>query len=273
MSRVHGLHSPFDTLQICSWIALALLIVSFHVLSIPIARVVDLGTFIAFLFIFWLFLSLVITSVLYCSLKDPREIKLNVESRVAPVEDVKSSFRDCSYCSKLVISASRHCRLCCKCIPHFDHHCRWLNTCIGQVNYSAFLSVLATVNIFLAVQISFIIFCIYRGFDDSSIISRAFDQKNSSSLIVYQLMAFIYLLTLASALVPVAHLTVLHIYLCARGLTTYDWIMEGREKAKLQSQQSPIPLTTITMPTAATISLPSATLSSQSAQHVISIND
>jgi hypothetical protein len=101
------------------------------------------------------------------------------------------------------------------CTQDFDHHCMWINNCVGGANYKAFFAMILAAFFNLAIYVASVIvlttstkFETYLGAFVASWISGAINS------------IFVILLL---------NLIVLHIYLIANGLSTYDFIMAQRE--------------------------------------------
>lgn len=140
----------------------------------------------------------------------------------------------CPLCATHVLDRSKHCRVCNRCVDLFDHHCNWLNNCIGRKNYPLFLVLLLLVGIFSVLQCaSNIIVIATLHFEEHRTLLSDF--YNTSELSI-QVTAYI-LLGLCTVLeitftVFVLQLIFLHKWLIKHDLTTYDYIMYLREKAR-----------------------------------------
>ena len=122
----------------------------------------------------------------------------------------------CSFCMTNVHPSSKHCRQCNRCVVHFDHHCKLLNNCIGKINYPYFVLLL----------LSFLSNIIILGIYSIFIIKLSVDNDNKLKIVISALL----LVECAIAFISVFYLIVLHIYLIYRNITTYEYIIENRQK-------------------------------------------
>ena len=135
----------------------------------------------------------------------------------------------CTVCNTSVGVDSKHCGNCNRCVQHFDHHCIWLNNCVGYSNYRPFIKLI----IFLFIHEIIIIISstlnlhIYK------------DSKKARHDTVKILGVSIYLLIQSAILaIFLINLIILHIYLYAKGITTYEFIKSrGRKNSKVKISQ------------------------------------
>lgn len=67
-----------------------------------------------------------------------KNLPQDTEQNAQPEEDSQYEFF-CLDCSVGVDASTKHCNRCGVCIEGFDHHCVWLNLCIGKKNYKSFV--------------------------------------------------------------------------------------------------------------------------------------
>jgi len=130
----------------------------------------------------------------------------------------------CRHCQSTVRSRSKHCRDCNKCVDSFDHHCIWLNTCIGSRNYKAFFAIISLVLLMLGVIVV------------SASILLARELHGTRRPHVAMALLVTLGLNVPLWLLDAAFLG-LHCFLCARGLTTYEF-MRGMQKAPSRQQSA-----------------------------------
>ncbi|CAD8153264.1 unnamed protein product [Paramecium octaurelia] len=123
----------------------------------------------------------------------------------------------CQFCDSYVSGTTKHCKVCERCVSDFDHHCKWLNNCIGKKNYQEFFKLLVLVSLF---GITFTIFAIFSYFFQSP-----------------RMMIWIWINVGLVGLLFILNfnLMIFHFWLKFKGITTYSWIMQNRQK-KFQQQ-------------------------------------
>lgn len=141
-----------------------------------------------------------------------------------PMEDLLF----CYICQAHVRRGAKHCRSCNKCTVAFDHHCRWLSNCVSKTeNYKSFL-VFVVATLLCAVghlAVSVVQVVLYFGE------GRRIDDGGThypNGLLLAFWFAFIVLALVAIYLL--VDLLLFHIYLIAKGITTYDYIVAQRQR-------------------------------------------
>ncbi|CAD8067198.1 unnamed protein product [Paramecium sonneborni] len=129
----------------------------------------------------------------------------------------------CQHCDCYVSVTTKHCKVCERCVQDFDHHCKWLNNCVGKKNYEEFFRLLVFVSLF---GVTFIIFAVFSYFFETP-----------------QIMIWIWInVTLVSLFFLLNfNLMIFHFWLKFKGITTYKWIMQNRQKRFQQQIQNEIP--------------------------------
>lgn len=144
----------------------------------------------------------------------------------------------CNFCKSPVNATSKHCIRCNRCTLNFDHHCKWVNNCIGDINYKTFVALIV-----VCMLLNLIIFIVCGTTLIESIIStdqvkeRIYDYYQNDNFLLFQaIQAFLSFEGLTFTLL-LGYLTGLHIFLRAKDLTTYEYILQKRSIEKLKSPQ------------------------------------
>jgi hypothetical protein len=159
------------------------------------------------------------------------------ETPPAPPAEVFDPARPfCDYCRTSVGVRTKHCRACDKCVEDFDHHCKWLNNCVGGQNYRLFFCLISFVFVMTASQVAIGIWQLqlYARTSASLYAERASvmgDVLGGGGLLGGLVLVILVAFAFAMA---VAHLLSFHIYLNYRGLSTYEFILEGRRAREVQ---------------------------------------
>lgn len=117
----------------------------------------------------------------------------------------------CSACCIIRPFRAHHCNVCDICVDWFDHHCPWIGGCVGKRNYKQFLSYVFLTEVIYA---SLLIFTLWRTIE--WIIEPVWV---SSWLIV------LMILTSVIGLGFFTHLSVLHIKIILKNMTTYEHLV------------------------------------------------
>jgi palmitoyltransferase len=204
--RRRGIMPPYNPIQIISWM---IGISNITFVSIFYPKHCSSSFFPVF---FYISFSLVAFFSLALLIIDPSDPMLKGKSQ-SPDSSITAS---CSICDSIVSPSSKHCGQCNRCVAHFDHHCKWLNTCIGRSNYCYFILLLTSLLLYMC-----------ELFVYSLDVSIKSIEKNDEITATFSL---IFLAESAVALVLDLNLIGLHIYLKARGLTTYEYIVRKKQK-------------------------------------------
>jgi len=143
----------------------------------------------------------------------------------------------CGHCQALVRRQSKHCKICDKCVDVFDHHCKWLNNCVGAANYRPFFALLSITVSLIALQLGVGVYLFVRCFEDRPAIGAVVFAWYGDRVAFpggYTAALGVYIGVLGGALWPLGQLWALHVVLIAKGLTTYDFIMQKREELEGQ---------------------------------------
>ena len=122
----------------------------------------------------------------------------------------------CDRCDSHVLGTSKHCRRCNRCTGEFDHHCIWLNNCIGKKNYKVFFLLIVAFSIHLGTSAASDIYFIIKCHQCSC------DAPYYWFLVPGVQSAVLFF--------PVAYLTIYHIWLIKKNMTTYAHIQIKRKR-------------------------------------------
>ncbi len=250
--RTHGLQIPLHLLQILGWILLAFFICTTFIVLIP---ALGLSLRPPALFVLGSLFFLHFVSHVVALTIDPADYELRLREKAGI--KVKPDFDRARHlhvienglCHLCNIWASgpqtKHCRLCNKCVERFDHHCKWLNQCVGARNYVAFLvcvvsAVLASLAVFAVCLSELFVYFVGPEWVDSVLHTRIFNETFGNGEYMMQelplprnyfltlvILQTILALTAASFLL---HLCVFHIYISILGVTTYEYVKNGRSR-------------------------------------------
>jgi len=151
----------------------------------------------------------------------------------------------CYICQTKVSVQSKHCSVCNKCVAEFDHHCKWLNNCVGGRNYKLFLGscISAFLTAFVMFVIDFYLMVLYYH-NRSDLLSRSgntenwvilVDTKCPEAFIIFDIVNALLLFIVMGLL---GHLLIFHAYLLCHNMTTYEYIIQGRQRQSVQDMNS-----------------------------------
>ncbi|CAG9465261.1 unnamed protein product [Pedinophyceae sp. YPF-701] len=152
----------------------------------------------------------------------------------------------CTVCDCGVGRRSKHCRACNRCVGTFDHHCIWLNNCVGEKNYGVFFALL----VLLSTQVVFAAVAAGAAFvqafvaDDAH--AAALNEAAGYSgrvprVAAICLSAATVVLCVAVGLL-VGELLVLHSVLKWKRLTTFEFIIQERDRRIEALKNDPVAL-------------------------------
>ncbi|CCW61978.1 unnamed protein product [Phytomonas sp. EM1] len=237
--RRNGYAWPPDFLQIASWAYIFIVSLTHFLVEVPYLE----GS----LFVVVLVISLVVT-VSVVALKVTLEMlpqedpsvfadgPPRLEQEDLTAEAAPEGEEPCVFCRRFVQEGCKHCSVCDKCVPGFDHHCRWLNTCVGTKNYSMFATFMGLSWIGMAWIAGFSIWFAQDALRDiDRFKQRMRNHAYHSNTNAFPAIMFFVFLCLALTLIGIGFLGRLisfHIYLRYTHKTTYEYLLERRERKR-----------------------------------------
>lgn len=131
----------------------------------------------------------------------------------------------CVFCQSQKPQRCRHCTKCGACVLRMDHHCPWLRQCIGFGNYKyfvAFITYSAVALLFKAVTL--MLFTV-----------RAFHGEITFWTKLWLVSTEALVIALAGTMTAFA---AFHLYLCAIGMTTIEFLTRNEKKEKYEKKVS-----------------------------------
>lgn len=207
--RKTGFSCPWHPLQMISWVITAFNII---VCSIMFSTVFKLPYSAIGGVLFFVSQASVLVSGFLVTNSDPKDI--------TPEENISLDFSKlvCTVCMLNVNPRTKHCSLCNKCIAQFDHHCSWLNNCIGATNFKRYLCLVFSLEVNLLCILGF----------------------GALGLYYYsELRVLLWMVTVESGLVAVVNTYLLsfNLWLCWKGMTTYEYTVSRQSKVLEESNQ------------------------------------
>lgn len=238
--RRHGFECPLDFLQCGAWATIIILITLYFTLHAPfLDNDVFIGLTVSILFLAVCTIGLKLNLSLSSNEEpivfgpDVRRLSL-IELSVAPTD---SNLEACYYCREFVRKSSKHCSVCDKCVPGFDHHCRWLNTCVGEKNYRRFFTFLccALMSVAFVFAVDLFVFVDALRYRDKYeiLLDRRYSHTNYIAYVVFLALTLAYTL---AGMFAMGNLLQFHVYLFFTNQTTYQWIINKRDKKKLTGE-------------------------------------
>ncbi|XP_076017070.1 palmitoyltransferase ZDHHC16A isoform X2 [Genypterus blacodes] len=152
---------------------------------------------------------------------------------------VKNDIPFVSVCKRCIIpkpARTHHCGICNRCILKMDHHCPWLNNCVGQFNHRYFFSFCVFMTLGCA-------YCSISGRNLFLDAYNALETKDPTPVPPYTFKdrmihkSIIYMWVLTSTVaVALGALTIWHAVLIARGETSIEKHINGKETERLAKQ-------------------------------------
>ncbi|XP_021487116.2 palmitoyltransferase ZDHHC11-like [Meriones unguiculatus] len=264
LSRVNGWSPPLHSFQAISWTTyLAMSIVTFGIFIpfLPTSWKCAAYAVMGGVFIFHLFVHLVAITI------DPADTNVRLKkdySEPVPTFDrskhahvIQNQY--CHLCEVTVSKKAKHCSSCNKCVSGFDHHCKWLNNCVGSRNYRFFFCSVASAAVgLLGVMVILLYVLIQYSINPKELHTDPLYKEISSENIwllflplcpvpvktpVVLSIAVLVLLLATASFVLLGHLLIFHLYLIAKNLSTFDYMMQTRfQKSPHSSEKKELPL-------------------------------
>ena len=249
-ARRNGFQRPWHPSQMLVWSGLCICMLLYLALCLPFVPREN-GELYAMIFVYLGIFAAGLPCYIYVVACDPALTRAEAQphleraaaAAMAAVEarpgTPMAMARACEKCNLFQGPRTKHCHLCRKCVAGFDHHCLYLNTCIGRRNYAAFMAMLTAAVALLSMHIAVAVALAVRAArGDSDVVSLVESSALGSTRAYLPLLCVTALIPLLFLLL-VASLWAFHLYIIARGMTTYEWIVEGRarEVEKMQAQQ------------------------------------
>eukprot|EP00928_Gymnodinium_smaydae_P088313 TRINITY_DN72419_c0_g1_i1.p1 TRINITY_DN72419_c0_g1~~TRINITY_DN72419_c0_g1_i1.p1 ORF type:complete len:439 (-),score=100.91 TRINITY_DN72419_c0_g1_i1:242-1558(-) len=154
---------------------------------------------------------------------------LDPEDRMFEQLDDEEDLFQCRFCNVPVIFDSKHCFECNKCVQGFDHHCPWLNNCIGSRNYRYFLVANWGVLAMFGMLSGVLTWQVYLYFNDG-------DFHTVFGLPASLLVTVLVVANVFNSVFWLLDVTLVgfHCYLCANGITTYDYLRPDTKQRRMQ---------------------------------------
>jgi FtsZ-interacting cell division protein YlmF len=217
--RRDGFQLPLHPRQIGSWVLFIIAILSFAVIEAPVIAQAGSHWIIAAGIVYSLVFSVGLIAFVRVSKSNPM-----LDPKTGDPEDKDTRY--CKTCDDYMPHRTKHCKLCNKCISGFDHHCMYLNTCIGSKNYRDFFVLVSFATLLLAIQLG-ISLSLYASGDSLQMWCENSYLRSKS---VYLTLSVIFNVIVLAGFGAVASLLVFHIFISFKGMTTYEWIIDVREK-------------------------------------------
>ncbi len=233
--RTNGLQTPYNGMQITTWILFPILTIQFCVFITPnLPLPISIPATILFLLfgIISLYFGYTTSKTDSIDIKLYQHINNRPHPRAAEKEAEQCNTKYCWVCQTNVYEGSMHCKYCDKCVSTFDHHCMWLNNCIGDQNYGYFYKTVWFTCLFIFVHIiSLIIYLAlyFTGHDETKQLSKNWMDAQAALIIVGVNIGFLVITGFAGLLV--LQLLFFHISLRKQKITTYQFIIrDGQQK-------------------------------------------
>ncbi|CAI2386803.1 unnamed protein product [Moneuplotes crassus] len=224
--RTHGLKYPLHPYQVGSWIFYFINVVSYYFIVLVSIKH-HTGLVITISAIFTILIIVVAILVTIATLIDPTD---DIVKR-GKKEPSESFAFYCKICQSNVSDNSKHCGQCNRCVANFDHHCKWLNNCVGDVNYKLFIYLCISV---LSFQVYYCIILFYSVLEFfinreeyEASLSDLYGNETGTPFVAISIIIFVLNIL---PIVAILNLLSLHIWLKKKGLSTYDYIIQKREK-------------------------------------------
>ncbi|XP_054411307.1 probable palmitoyltransferase ZDHHC11B isoform X4 [Pongo abelii] len=247
ISRVNGWSLPLHYFQVVTWAV-------FVGLSSA-----TFGIFIPLLPHVWKYIAYVVTGGIFsfhlvvhliASCIDPADSNVRLKknySQPMPIFDrskhahvIQNQF--CHLCRVTVNKKTKHCISCNKCVSGFDHHCKWINNCVGSRNYWFFFSTVASATAGMLCLIAVLLYILVQYLVNPGVLRtdpKYEDVKNTNTWLLFLplfpvqvqtlivvIIGMLVLLLDLLGLVHLGQLLIFHIYLKAKKMTTFEYLIK-----------------------------------------------
>nr|XP_054540104.1 palmitoyltransferase ZDHHC11 isoform X6 [Pan troglodytes]XP_054540105.1 palmitoyltransferase ZDHHC11 isoform X6 [Pan troglodytes] len=251
ISRVNGWSLPLHYFQVVTWAV-------FVGLSLA-----TFGIFIPLLPHSWKYIAYVVTGGIFsfhlvvhliASCIDPGDSNVRLMknySQPMPFFDrskhahvIQNQF--CHLCKVTVNKKTKHCISCNKCVSGFDHHCKWINNCVGSRNYWFFFSTVASATAGMLCLIAILLYVLVQYLVNPRVLRtdpKYEDVKNMNTWLLFLplfpvqvqtlivvIIGMLVLLLDFLGLVHLGQLLIFHIYLKAKKMTTFEYLINTRKE-------------------------------------------
>ncbi|EHH62065.1 hypothetical protein EGM_20252, partial [Macaca fascicularis] len=257
ISRVNGWSLPLHYFQVVTWAVFLGLSSATFGIFIPLLP--HVWKYIAYvvtgrIFFFYLIVHLIASCI------DPADFNVRLMknySQPMPIFDrskhahvIQNQF--CHLCKVTVNKKTKHCISCNKCVSGFDHHCKWINNCVGSRNYCFFFSTVASATAGMLCLITILLYILVQYFADPGVLRtdpNYEDVKNTNTWLLFLplfpvqvqtlivvIIGMVVLLLDLLGLVQLGQLLIFHIYLKAKKLTTFEYLIKTRKEESSKHQ-------------------------------------
>ncbi|XP_072870966.1 palmitoyltransferase ZDHHC11 isoform X2 [Chlorocebus sabaeus] len=257
ISRVNGWSLPLHYFQVVTWaVFLGLSSATF-------------GIFIPLLPHVWKYIAYMVTGGIFffhlvvhliASCIDPADFNVRLMknySQPMPIFDRSKHAhviqnQSCHLCKVTVNKKTKHCISCNKCVSGFDHHCKWINNCVGSRNYWFFFSTVASATAGMLCLITILLYILVQYFVDPGVLRtdpNYEDVKNTNTWLLFLplfpvqvqtlivvIIGMVVLLLDLLGLVQLGQLLIFHIYLKAKKMTTFEYLIKTRKEESSKHQ-------------------------------------
>eukprot|EP01028_Stygiella_incarcerata_P009569 TRINITY_DN45845_c0_g1_i1.p1 TRINITY_DN45845_c0_g1~~TRINITY_DN45845_c0_g1_i1.p1 ORF type:complete len:443 (+),score=94.36 TRINITY_DN45845_c0_g1_i1:140-1330(+) len=257
--RRNGFTPPFDLLQIVSFVLGIYFVCVFYAFLFLLLP--SLLSIVA-VAVESVLMILMIVGDLYCTLTDPADTGVKTQCyHNSSISDVTGEPRGsvggvgggadresgrppgnkryCVLCKTYVDKEAKHCRVCRKCVSGFDHHCRWLNNCVAKgTNYNVFFVFLVVTLLYVLIHWSLSLYLFVEFFTNGGEQRDRIDAVYDGwEPIIFEVVWGVSVLLGVACMYMLVDLIIFHIKLLRRGITTYQFILEARQRVKEYYEQ------------------------------------
>ncbi|XP_031560299.1 probable palmitoyltransferase ZDHHC1 [Actinia tenebrosa] len=236
--RKNGWSCPWHPLQLIAWLFLCFFAVTYFGIVVsylprewrPAAYIIPGGLYVIHITVHLLALSIdpADPHIRAGKSRDKNAFDRNLHAHV--IEN-----NHCHICEADVFPKSKHCSACNKCVSDFDHHCKWLNTCVGGRNYKLFVGCLATAFVGSLLMFSVTLYLFITYFTDNN--ALLLTQTGGQFKLFGPVPDTVFVVFVGAveglhitAIGLLGHLLGFHIYLMYMNMSTYEFIVNSRER-------------------------------------------